>query len=172
MKETINKSGFKLKGKLIDIAQYPNGTEKILQETNNLVVDMGLCFIIGVLGGLEDFGILTMQVGEGLPEWDIELPSPEEDDTELVSPIHEKAVVKHYWDEVEGEFTLVPTPILDVRVTFYADEANGDLRELALRGGTTGEVMYNYIIHEKIVKTSDFNLLRIIRITADRTWGS
>lgn len=172
MKETTNKSGIKIRGKLIDIAQYPDGTERKIQEVDNLVVDVGLGLLIGILGGLEDFGILTMQVGTGLPEWDIELPYPEEEDTALVTPLDEKTVVRHYWDVGEEEFSLTPTNILDVRTTFYADEANGDLRELALRGGTSETVMFNYIIHEKIVKTSDYNLLRILRITVDREWES
>lgn len=168
MNKICGESGIKIRGRLIDIAQYPDGAERVIQEIDNLVVDVGLCLVAGVLGGIEEYGILTMQVGEGLPGWDIELPDPEPDVTELVTPLDEKTVVRHYWDVVAEEFTLTPTNVLDVRTTFYSEEANGDLRELALRGGFGGEVMFNYITHEKIVKTEEYNLLRILRITVDR----
>jgi len=167
----MKENGITIKGHLIDIAQYPNGTERVIQEVDNIVVDNGLGLVLGTLGGIEDFGILTMQVGTGEAGWDISLPEADPDVTELVTPLYEKPVVRHYWDEAEDEFTLTPTNILDVRTTFYSEEANGDLREFALRGGSSGDIMFDYIIHEKIIKTADYNLLRILRITVDRaTW--
>lgn len=170
MKDKERKSGLCLKGQLTDIAHYLDGSpSEVLQVLDNLVVDTGLGLTLGALGNIESLGIRTMQVGEGLVEWDIELPPPEVGDTELVTPLDEKVVVCHYWDDVEEVFSLTPTDILDVRTTFLSEEGNGTLREFGLRGGDSGTVLFNYVTHSKIVKTSDFNLERILKITIERT---
>lgn len=168
-KTTENNTGIQLRGHLIDIAHYPDGRTEIIQEKDNIVVDNGLIFTASLLGGMEGVPISEMAVGEGDPAWDVAPPPEDPETTALVSEIDRKAVTTQYWDVVLEQITVVPTNVLDIRVFFLSEEANGDLREFGLiAGGDVEEVLFNYVIHGKIVKTDSYNLERILRLTVER----
>ena len=50
-----------------------------------------------------------------------------------------------------------------------SEEANAPLREFGLVGPDPENVLFNYVIHERISKSENFNLERIMRITVQRT---
>lgn len=168
-KTTVNNTGIQITGHLIDIAHYPDGTQKVIHEADNIVVDTGLIFGASILGGMEGVPISEMAVGEGDVAWDVAPPPEDPETTALVAEIDRKAVTTQYWDPVLEQITVTPTNVLDIRVFFLSSEGNGDLREFGLiAGGDVAEVLFNYVIHGKIVKTVSYNLERILRLTVER----
>jgi hypothetical protein len=87
----------------------------------------------------------------------------------LVAPVMMKPVTVSYWDRANSRFSPTPTDTIDVRVVFLAEEANAPLREFGLVGSNPENVLFNYVIHERISKSENFNLERIMRITVQRT---
>jgi len=163
----------RLRGEFILTAHYVKGEKKgqreVLVEDHNIITDVGLELGIGAIGGLGE-GIKKWQFGEGLSSWDTTPPAEDPATTALVTPIAPvKAINVRYWDDVAEDFSVTPTDTLDVRAVFNADDANGDLREFTIWGTATEDVMFNYVIHDKIVKTDVYNLECIIRFTLERT---
>jgi len=162
------KTGFSIQGHYIDIAHYQDGRSEIIREGHNIVTDSGLGMVVGALGNLRN-GIALWQVGTGDPAWDAAPVEALPDTSGLVAPVFMKPVTVSYWDRENGLYSPVPTDTIDVRVVFIAEEANGPLREFGLVGSAPEHTLFNYVIHEKISKTENFNLERIMRITVQRT---
>jgi len=162
------KTAFSICGRYIDIAHHLNGRSEVIREGHNIVTDSGLGLVVGALGNLCN-GIAFWQVGTGDPAWDaapVEAPS---ETTDLVTPVFMKPVTVSWWDRENSVFSPEPTDTIDVHVVFMTEEANGPLREFGLLGPAPDHVLFNYVIHEKISKTENFNLERIMRITVQRT---
>ena len=162
------KSAFTLEGRFTDIAHYHDGRSELIHEGHNIVTDSGLGLVAGALGNLCN-GIAFWQVGTGDPAWDTAPAEAMSDASGLVAPIFMKPVTVSYWDRENGVFSPEPTDTIDARVVFIAEEANGPLREFGLVGPAPEHTLFNYVIHEKISKSENFNLERIMRITVQRT---
>ena len=167
--ETLSpvRSAFAIKGRYIDIAHYVDGRSEVIREGHNIVTDSGLGLVMGALGNLCN-GIAFWQVGSGDPAWDTVPVEAQPGTSGLIDPVFMTPVTVSYWDRENGLFSPVPTDTIDVRVVFIAEEANAPLREFGLVGSAPDHVLFNYVIHEKISKTENFNLERIMRITVQR----
>jgi len=161
------KTSFTIEGRFIDIAQYLNGRSEVIREGHNIVTDAGLGIVVGTLGNLTN-GITHWQVGIGDPAWDTAPVEAQADVSALVAPVFMKPVTVSYWDSVNNRFSPTPTDTIDVRVVFMAEEANAPLREFGLVGPDPENILFNYVIHERISKSENFNLERIMRITVRR----
>jgi len=161
------KSAFTIEGRYIDIAHYHNGRSKVIREGHNIVTDSGLGLVVGALGNLCN-GIAFWQVGVGDPAWDAAPVEAQPGTSGLIDSVFIKPVTVSYWDRENSVFSPEPTDTIDVRVVFIAEEANAPLREFGLVGPVPDHVLFNYVIHEKISKTENFNLERIMRITVQR----
>ena len=162
------KSSFSIQGRFIDIAHFLDGRSEVIREGHNIVTDAGLGLVVGALGNLTN-GIAHWQVGSGDPAWDTAPVEATSDRTALVTPVMIKPVTVSYWDRTNNRFSPTPTDTIDVRVVFLAEEANEPLREFGLVGPDPENVLFNYVIHERISKSENFNLERIMRITVQRT---
>ncbi|HOY63927.1 MAG: hypothetical protein BWY28_02227 [bacterium ADurb.Bin236] len=161
------KSAFTVEGRFIDIAHYIDGRSEIIRDGHNIVTDCGLALIVGALGNLAN-GVTRWQVGSGDPAWDTAPVEASAETTALVAPVFMKPVTVSYWDIENNRFSPTPTNTIDVRVVFMAEEANAPLREFGLVGPDPTCVLFNYVVHERISKSENFNLERIMRITARR----
>jgi len=161
------KSAFTIEGRFIDIAHFLDGRSEIIREGHNIVTDAGLGLVVGALGNLTN-GIAQWQVGSGDPAWDTAPIEAQAETTALVAPVFMKPVTVSYWDAANNRFSPSPTDTIDVRVVFLAEEANAPLREFGLVGPDPDNVLFNYVIHERISKSENFNLERIMRITVRR----
>ena len=162
------KSAFTIEGRFIDIAHYLDGRSEVVREGHNIVTDAGLGLVVGALGNLTN-GITFWQVGSGDPAWDTAPLEAQASVSALVAPVMMKPVTVSYWDRANSRFSPTPTDTIDVRVVFLAEEANAPLREFGLVGPAPENVLFNYVIHERISKSENFNLERIMRITVQRT---
>ena len=102
------------------------------------------------------------------PAWDTAPVEASAETTALVAPVFMKPVTVSYWDIENNRFSPTPTNAIDVRAVFMAEEANAPLREFGLIGPDPACVLFNYVVHERISKSENFNLERIMRITARR----
>jgi len=161
------KISFSIQGQFIDIAHFPDGRSEVIREGHNIVTDAGLGLVVGALGNLTN-GITHWRVGSGDPAWDTAPIEATADRTALVTPVFMKPVTVAYWDAVNNRFSPTPTDTIDVRVVFMAEEANAPLREFGLIGPDPENILFNYVIHERISKSENFNLERIMRITVRR----
>ena len=161
------KTAFTIEGRFTDIAHYLDGRSEVIREGHNIVTDSGLGLVVGALGNLTN-GIAHWQVGSGDPAWDMAPLEATADRTCLVAPVFMKPVTVSYWDAENNRFSPTSTDTIDVRVVFMAEEANAQLREFGLVGPDPEHVLFNYVIHERISKSENFNLERIMRITVRR----
>lgn len=161
------RSAFTIEGRFTDIAHFLNGRSEIIREGHNIVTDAGLGLVVGALGNLTN-GIAHWQVGSGDPAWDTAPVETQAGTTALVAPFFMKPVTVSYWDTMNNRFSPTPTDTIDVRAVFLAEEANAPLREFGLVGPGPDNVLFNYVIHERISKSDNFNLERIMRITVRR----
>jgi len=161
------KSAFTIEGRFIDIAHFPDSRSEVIREGHNIVTDAGLGLVVGALGNLTN-GITHWQVGSGDPAWDTAPIEATAETAALVTPVFMKPVTVSYWDAVNNRFSPTPTDTIDVRVVFMAEEANAPLREFGLIGPDPENILFNYVIHERISKSENFNLERIMRITVRR----
>ena len=161
------RAGIGLSGKYTDVAHYPDGSSRVLQQGHNLILDGGLGMVAGALGGLSP-PIWGWAMGSGSPNWDVEAPTVTPDLAALTTPVLTKAARFSFWNLEENRFSLTPTDTLDVRVVLLAEEGNGTLREFALVGPPPEHPLFNAVIHPPIEKTAEFNLERIMRISFGR----
>ncbi len=161
------RTAFYIQGRFIDIAHHLDGRSEVIREGHNIVTDAGLGLVVGALANLTN-GIAFWQVGCGDPAWDTAPVEAQAGTTALVAPVLIKPVTIAYWDTINNRFSPTPTDTIDVRVVFMAEEANAPLREFGLVGPTPGNILFNYVIHERISKSENFNLERIMRITVQR----
>ena len=165
---TTNRAGIGLAGSYRDVAHFPDGTSRVLQEGKNLILDAGLGTVAGCLGGIAS-PLWGWAMGSGSPNWDVEAPMVTPDLAALTTPVLTKAARFSFWNQEENRFSLTPTDTLDVRVVLLAEEGNGTLREFALVGPPPEHPLFNAVIHPPIEKTPEFNLERILRITFSRS---
>lgn len=161
------KTAFSIQGRFIDIAHHHDGRSEIIREGHNIVTDAGLALVVGALANLTN-GIAFWQVGSGDPAWDTNPVEAQADVAALIDPVFVKPVTVSYWDAANNRFSPTPMDTIDVRVVFMAEEANAPLREFGLVGPDPENVLFNYVIHERISKSENFNLERIMRITVRR----
>ncbi len=162
------KTAFTIEGRFIDIAHHFDGRSEVIREGHNIITDMGLGLVVGALGNLTN-GIAFWQVGSGDPAWDTAPVEAQAAVSSLVAPVMMKPAAISYWDRANNRFSPTPTDTIDVRVVFLAEEANTPLREFGLVGTGPENILFNYVIHERISKSENFNLERIMRITVQRT---
>jgi len=149
-------------------------TGEVIEERkyNNLVVDNCSVLIAGLMKSSLN-GVQYFAVGSGSSSWNnASLPSPVATDTKLLAETYRKAITPAdiVFLDSSNEESLQPTNRLQITVTFNEDEANGELRELAIFGGNATSTkdsgyMLNRKIHPLIYKTSGMKLERIIRFT-------
>jgi hypothetical protein len=118
-------------------------------------------------------GLKYWAVGKGDSQWNNDAPpSPAVTDTKLLVETYRKAIVPAtdivFLDTNNAE-TATVTSKIQIKVTFLESEANGELREFGLFGGTAdgtanSGLMVNRKIHPLIYKTSGMKLERVIRV--------
>jgi hypothetical protein len=111
-------------------------------------------------------------IGSGLPGWDSTPPVQSYDQVLLESEYYRLTIPQGdviFIDPLSGSPSGSPTNKVEITVNIGYSEANGTMREFGLFGGTatssldSGE-MVNWIVHERIDKTSGFEIQRKIRI--------
>ena len=118
-------------------------------------------------------GIQYWAVGSGNPNMSNTNPdTPSVNDTKLQVETFRKAIQASdiVFLDSNNAVTNSITNKIQISVTFLENEANGELREFGLFGGTATSakdsgIMINRKIHPLIYKTSGMRLDRIIRIT-------
>ena len=160
-----DKNAFSLRGDFFLFAHYKDG-EKILVEYGcNIVTDNGLALVVSILKGVET-PFSSLAIGTGDESWDINPPVEDAETSALNNELINLSIEMKYWDDVNGQFSITPTNVLDIRA--IADGSIiGDLREWGIKGGGS-DILYNHAIHGKIPKTDDYNLEYIIRIYLER----
>ncbi len=181
------KTAFSIEGHYIDIAHYLDGRSHVIQQGQNIVTEQGLNLVAGLIGGIDSALPITQWVmGDGSPDWDSANPAPDPYKTisDIPVPRSVASVKISYWNTITGTFSEVPTSTIDVRALFNADEAIGTFRQFGLVSVTddpeidlTGPIppdklgsvtLFNHVAHGPIVKSNEFNLERILRITVKR----
>ena len=117
-------------------------------------------------------GLTYWAVGSGASAWDTALPSPSVTDTQLVNEVGRKVIPASAFAflDSEGRVSSTPTNVLQITLTFGANDCNGDWREFAIYGGnatstlSTG-IMINHKTHALLVKTNTIQVQRQIKFT-------
>jgi hypothetical protein len=113
-----------------------------------------------------------MGIGTGLPGWDTTPPVQSYDQSTLEAEYYRLTIPQGeiiFIDPITGSPAGSPTNKLEITVIIGYSAANGTMREFGLFGGTatstldTGE-MVNWIVHDRIDKTSGFEIQRKVRI--------
>lgn len=113
-----------------------------------------------------------MGIGTGLIGWDTVPPTQSFDQTILESEYYRMTIPQGdiiFIDPVTGDPSVTPTNKLEITVNIGYSDANGTMREFGLFGGTatssldSGEIV-NWIVHDRIDKTSGFEIQRKVRI--------
>lgn len=171
-----------LKGAWQDTLVYRDGRVERRPWVPNQIQNTGPVLVQGLLARREESeagftGVAYMAVGEGEVGWDLVAPTMSRDQETLTAEIARSAVPLSGITYVDPD-TLAPvggvSRVAEYSVTFGPEEANGDLREFGLFGGlATGDadtgLMLNWIVHPVFAKTSDFSLIRRVRITITAT---
>jgi hypothetical protein len=151
--------------------------------SNRVVHSCGLLLAALMKGQPEMQGILYWAVGEGEKDWDALCPSPQPDDTHLVTEVARQALAPEqivYLDD-DGAPSRSPTTCLEVTAEFAGNDlvSSGfqSLREFGLFGGDATEgpdsgFMIDYVIHPRIDLPSGDTLSRNLRLTftTDAIW--
>lgn len=113
-----------------------------------------------------------MGIGSGLAGWDTTPPTQDYDQAILTSEYYRMTIPQGdivFIDPSTGSPSGSPTSKLEITVNMGYSDANGTMREFGLFGGTaisaldSGE-MVNWIVHDRIDKTSGFEIQRKVRI--------
>jgi hypothetical protein len=114
-----------------------------------------------------------MGIGSGLSSWDTTPPTQSYDQSTLETEYYRMTVPQGdivFIDPISGDPTGgVVSNKLEITVNIGTSDANGDMREFGLFGGTatsaldSGE-MVNWIVHDLISKDSGFEIQRKIRL--------
>lgn len=112
-------------------------------------------------------------IGSGLVSWDTTPPAQPYSNTTLTTEVFRKAIPQldiDYIDPITNISTGgTPSSKIEITYTLGTSEANFDLREFGLFGGTatisfdSGQ-MVNWVVHSKITKDSSFEIHRRIRL--------
>ena len=157
---------------IIDTLIYEDGHEEV-REYYNLVVDDCSKLIACLMSNQPTCkGIKYWAVGRGESNWSNEnSPIPELTNSSLVNETFRKEILPENITFIDNDNNPTEsfTSKLQITVEFTESEANGELREFALFGGTATEalnsgIMINHKIHPLICKTSGMKLKRVIRL--------
>lgn len=159
----------KIHWEITDVIKYMDGKEEIKKYQNTIMSDISkliTCLMKKESGYL---GISYWAVGSGISDWDSNLPEPDVSTHQLVSEYYRKSIPSEnivFLDD-NNEITESITNKIQITLDFLPDEANGELREMALFGGdasstTNSGIMLNHKIHPLISKTTGTQLTRII----------
>jgi len=165
-------------GRWQDVFMYRDGTKKILPEgefewgfnqIQNAFRTLLACWCRSESGYLR---IGFMGIGTGLVGWDTTPPTQSYDQATLEAEYYRLTIPQGdivFIDPVSGTPTGYPTNKIEITVNIGYSEANGTMREFGLFGGTatsaldSGEIV-NWIVHDRIDKTSGFEIQRKVRI--------
>lgn len=170
MKESAN---FKVTGEFNDIIYYKDGRVVDLGWNKNVVVNNASILIAALMKGAVGYsGIKYWAIGSGQESWDVSRPEPTITATKLVNEIYRKPIPAEniiFLNE-NGTESVVPTHIVQVSLTFEADEAVGKWREFAIFGGNATSTKdsglnINYKTHGLIEKTNEMTIQRRIKFT-------
>ena len=163
------KQGFK--GEFRDIITYADGTVEVTDWSRNTIVNdvtKAIAYALAQKGGATFWA-----VGKGLETWDnVNPPSPNATDNVLTSEIGRKAISASniVFLNDSGSVSSTPTNVIQITVTFGANECNGSWREFAIVGGNatasanTG-ILINHKTHALIQKDSNMQIERQMRFT-------
>jgi len=164
-------------GRWQDVLTYRNGDRKILPEGSfewgwnqiqNVFKKLLACWCRAESG----YGRINfLGIGEGLPGWDSVPPVQGYDQVTLTHEYCRLEIPQGNIVFIDSDNlpTGYPTNKLEVTVNIGYDDANGTMREFGLFGGTatsaldSGEIV-NWIVHDRIDKTSGFEIQRKVRI--------
>lgn len=165
-------------GRWQDVLTYKDGSKKVLPEKKfewgwnqiqNIFRTLLACWCRAESG----YGrIGFMGIGTGLPGWDTTPPTQSYDQTTLQAEYYRLTIPQGdilFVDPISSDPTGYPTNKLEITVNIGSGDANGTMREFGLFGGTatstldSGEIV-NWIVHDRIDKTSGFDIQRKVRI--------
>lgn len=169
--EKTNVTGFAM-GQFRDRV-YDVKTGELIKETewskNTIVngLNKAIAYAFAGMGGLTYWAI-----GSGANSWDTNQPIPSATDTQLTNEIGRKIIPSSAFAflDNEGQVTNTPTNVLQITLTFGANDCNGNWREFALYGGNATNqlgsgVMINHKIHTLQTKTTSVQIQRQIKFT-------
>lgn len=144
---------------------------------HNIIVNTASILIARLLkdNNEPDAGISYLAVGTGGVGWNLQNPpQPTVSQTNLNSEIARKAFTTddvHFVDPDTGDYTEVPTGVVDFTMTFAETEAVGPLVEMGLFGGDASDLVnsgteVNYRTFPVINKSNSMTLTITFRITA------
>lgn len=117
-------------------------------------------------------GLTYWAIGSGANSWDTNQPTPSVTDTQLTNEIGRKIIPASAFAflDSDGQITTNPTNVLQITLTFGANDCNGNWREFALYGGNATNqlgsgVMINHKIHTLQTKTTSVQIQRQIKFT-------
>lgn len=157
---------------IIDTIVYPDGEKEVRTYHNTVVNDCSKLIACLIKAHTGFTGVKYWAVGKGEPTWNNEsLPSPTVNDTSLRNETFRKIIKPEdiIFLDASNKPSTNPTNRLQIKVIFNENEANGDLREFGLFGGTASNnansgIMINRKIHPLIYKTTGMKLERVIRL--------
>lgn len=169
----------KIVGRWFDTFKFIDGTTSYGQHGEfdwgfNQIQNSFASLMAGWFRGESGFERLTyVGIGSGQTSWDSSPPSQPYSEVTLNNEVFRKALPQndiYFIDPITNLPTGgAPSSKIEVVYTLGTTEANYDLREFGLFGGTatgafdSGE-MINWIVHSKISKDSSFEIYRRIRI--------
>nr|DAI99405.1 MAG TPA: baseplate protein [Caudoviricetes sp.] len=169
--ENTNVTGFAM-GQFRDRV-YDVETGELIKETewskNTIVngLNKAISYAFAGMGGLSYWAI-----GSGAASWDTTQPIPSATDTQLTNEIGRKIIPASAFAflDGDGQVTTTPTNVLQITLTFGANDCNGNWREFALYGGNATNqlgsgVMINHKIHTLQTKTTSVQIQRQIKFT-------
>lgn len=149
---------------------------KVIREYDhkNLIVNGASILVASLLKDPSQSGIKYLAIGRGGgASWFTDPPQPTSTQVKLVGEVYRKEIKqKMYVDPKTGDYTSIPSNIVDYIVTFNESEANGQLVEMGMFGGNSATpdadsgILVNYRTFPVISKTSTMSLSVIFRITA------
>jgi len=152
---------------------YDIETGELIKETEwskNTIVNgfnKAIAYAFSGMGGLTYWA-----VGSGESSWDSNQPTPSATDTQLTNEIGRKVIPASSFAflDRDGQVTNTPTNVLQITLTFGANECNGNWREFAIYGGNATNqlgsgVMINHKIHTLQTKTTSVQIQRQIKFT-------
>jgi hypothetical protein len=123
-------------------------------------------------------GINVLAVGSGLVGWDSSFPTSfDYNRTTLIAEYFRKGITEgtdsYFINPADDSPSVTPTCKIEIVVLLDLAEANGDMREYGLFGGSANPaspggkdtgMMVNWVAHSKITKDSSFQIERRIKI--------
>lgn len=169
-------SGVHMTGEITDRI-FKNGVLVEERHGHNLVVTSFLRLVMCLLKKQASYtGIQYWAVGSGNASWDVNMPTPDVNATQLTAEIGRVAIPASEISFLDNnyEVTTTPTNIIQVRHLFGTADCNGVWREFGLFGGNaTGNansgIMINKRHHAVLTKTSEMTVERIMRFTLSLT---